>query len=84
MMCTVTSVSVALKLPKRDSLRAGYTRIGEVSVCMGFFAAGERAIGVAVGDRLTVSFVLASGIVLAWHKSSFTGIERHLAVGGRH
>jgi hypothetical protein len=37
-----------------------------------------------VRDRLTVSFVLASGIVLAWHKSSFTGIERHLAVGGRH
>jgi hypothetical protein len=34
-------------------------------------------------DRLTVSFVLASGIVLAWHKSSFTGIEGHLAVGGR-
>ena len=38
----------------------------------------------AVIYRLTDSFVLASGIVLAWHKSSFTGIEGHLAVGARH
>jgi hypothetical protein len=34
-------------------LRAGYTRILGLSICMGFFAAGERLEGVAVGDRLT-------------------------------
>jgi hypothetical protein len=37
----------------RTVLRAGLTRISELSVCMEFFAAGSRAAGAAVGDRLT-------------------------------
>jgi hypothetical protein len=34
-------------------LRAGYTRIWEPSICMGFLGAGEGPEGVAMGDRLT-------------------------------
>ena len=38
---------------QRAVLRAGYPRIQAPGVCSGFWAAGERAESVAVGDRLT-------------------------------
>jgi hypothetical protein len=63
-------------------LRAGHMGIRR---CLhnGFLEGIMKVARCQVRDRLAVSFVLVSGIVLAWHKSSFTGIEGHLAVGGR-
>ena len=53
MMCAVMGATVAVEPPRRAFLRAGCARIWDRSICMEFFAAGERPEVVAVGDRLT-------------------------------